>query len=78
MDYVDIRVRLDRETDSFGDESYDFYKIHSIESITDHANEVLLDNLLEELTQSDYGQIKIAQALLTAVGGSDTSNADLY
>lgn len=69
MDYVDIRVYLNKEIESFGDESYDFYKIHSIESITDHANEVLLDNLLEGLTQSDYGQIKIAQALLAAVGG---------
>lgn len=69
MEYVDVRVRFVRETESFGDESYDIYKIHSIEPITDHANEVLLDSLAESLAQSDYGQINVAQALLAAIGG---------
>lgn len=68
--YVDLRIECELATDD-GHEYLRPIAVHRLASTT--ASEPACDALADSVAQSDFGQIDVAQALLSAIDGTSTT-----
>lgn len=72
-DYIDVRVKFDKEVEDEGTPyEYVHYSPQSVFLLDSSIPEDYIDSIRETAGQSDFYQVDVSNAFLSALGGEDT------